>query len=351
MARYRFLAYDITGTEFRAEIPFSTYTFEDVLNRPGSLDASLPARAAEAAQVTLDPGRTIIVITNGNDIVWAGIVWAWRRDLSDAPEVRIAGQGLWSYYREGRRTIRADNSFTAADQLSIALLLLTQVHDTANPLDLTVNLNPATSGVNRTISYLASDRKPIGEAIEQLAEMDDGFDLNTRTVWNTDVTPPVPASSLEIWYPHAGSITGVVWQHGTDILLEPVESDATKLATVIDAIGSGPTYATATDSSGEFPYLEGTVSMTDTSDATILANAAAGELARRKSPPTTLSAQILDSSRWPLGSFTLGDWVWISCQDNGVNLDGYWRIVGWKATGDPNGQDVVTVTLSNEATP
>lgn len=347
MTRYRFLAYDITGTEFRAEIPFSTIKFGDVLNRPGSLDASLPARAAEAAQVTLDPGRTTLWITSGNDLVWGGIIWAWTRDLSDNPEVRIAGQGLWSYYRDGRRTIRSDATFTAADQLTIVDDILTTAHGIANPLNLDVSLNPTTSGITRTISYLGTDRKPVGEAIEQLAEMTDGFDFNIHATWDTTTTPPVPQATLEVWYPNVGTTTQIVWQHGHDVLLEPVTSDATKLATVVDAIGAGPTYGTATDTSGTYPYLEGTISMTDTSDATILGHAADGELARRQDPPRTFTAQILDSDRWPLGSFGLGDWVWISCKDNGVDLDDYYRIIDWTCDVNPDGQDLITVTLAN----
>lgn len=350
MARYRFLAYDITGTQFRAEIPFSTIKFGDVLNRPGSLDASLPARAAEAAQDILDPGRTTLWITNGTDIVWGGIVWAWRRDLSDAPEVRIAGQGLWSYYREGRRTIRADATFTATDQLSIVSSILSTAHATANPLGLNVSLNPSTSGITRTTSFLGRDRKPVGEAIEQLAEMDDGFDFNTRAVWDTTTSPPVPDVTLDVWYPQAGSVTSIVWEHGHDVLLEPVEVDASKLATTVDAIGgdagAGTIIQTATDSSGTFPYLEGTVSITDETNTTTLSAAASGELARLQSPPRTTTAQILDSNRWPLGSWNLGDQVWISCRDTGVDVDGYWRVTAWDCDVNPNGIDTITVTLA-----
>lgn len=350
MARYRFLAYDITGTEFRAEIPFSTVKFGDVLNRPGSLDASLPARAVEAAQETLDPGRTTLWITNGNDLVWGGIIWAWRRDLSDAPEVRVAGQGLWSYYREGRRTIRADATFTATDQMSIVSSIMGTAHTIANPLGLTVNLNPTTSGVTRTISYLATDRKPVGEAIEQLAEMTDGFDFNVHATWDLTTVPPTPSAALEVWYPQAGTRTSIVWQHGIDILLEPVEHDASKLATTVDAIGgTGPIIQTATDTSGIYPYLEGMISMTDTTDTTLLGAAAAGELARRQSPPKTTTAQILDPDRWPLGSYSLGDQVWISCHDTGVAIDGYWTVTAWDADINPDGIDTVTVTLAEVA--
>lgn len=350
MARYRFLAYDITGTQFRAEIPFSSVKFGDVLNRPGSLDASLPARAAEAAQDILDPGRTTLWITNGNDLVWGGIVWAWRRDLSDAPEVRIAGQGLWSYYRDGRRTIRADATFTTTEQLSIVSSILATAHATANPLRLAVALKPSTSGITRTTSYLGRDRKPIGEAIEELAELDDGFDFNTRARWDTTTSPPIPSAALEVWYPQAGSVTDHVWEHGHDIVLEPVEVDASKLATTVDAIGgdtgSGTIIQTAVDSSGTYPYLEGTVSLTDETNTTTLGAAASGELARLQTPPRTTTAQILDPDRWPLGSWNLGDQVWISCRDTGVQIDGYWRITAWDCDVNPDGVDSITVTLA-----
>lgn len=351
MGRFRFLAYDITGTEFRAEVPFSEVKFGDVLNRPGSLDASLPARATEATRDILDPGRTTLWVTDGTSLVWGGIVWAWRRELGDNPMVRIAGQGIWSYYREGRRTIREDLTFTATDQLSIALLLLTKTHNIANPLGLTVNLNPATSGINRTTAYKATERKPVGEAIEQLAEMVNGFDFNTTATWDTGTIPPTPQVALDITYPATGMITEHVWAHGFDILLEPVEVDATKLATTIDAIGGDNgagaiATGTATDTTGIYPYLEGTISVTDETNTTTLTSIASGELAWRQAPPRTTTAQILDPARWPLGSWNLGDQVWITCRDNGVDVDGYWRITAWDCGINTNGIETITVTLA-----
>ena len=353
MAVYRLLSYDITGTQFRGEIPFSSLTFGDVLNRPGSLDASIPARAAEASRSYLEPGATTLWITRGEDLVWGGIVWAWKRDLSENPEVRVAAAGPMSYYREGRRTIRSSVTFTATDQMSIVASLFTTAHaDTSNttlpnPLGVSVNLYPSLSGTLRTLSYLGRDRKPIGETVEALSAMSDGFDINTRSSWNTAAIPPHPETSIEVCYPYQGTPTPIVWAHGHDVLLAPVEVDATKLASFIEAIGgdagAGTVIGAASTPLGT--YIEGTITVSDETNVGTLATFAEGELDRRLAPPVTTTAVLLDPDRWPLGSWNLGDQVWVSAQDTGVSIEGYYRIVAWTCKIDQNGLDVIEVTL------
>jgi hypothetical protein len=353
VALYRLLSYDITGTQFRGEIPFSSLTFGDVLNRPGSLDASIPARALEASRSYLEPGATTLWITRGEDLVWGGICWAWKRDLSENPEVRVAAAGPMSYYREGRRTIRSNATFTATDQMSIVASLFTTAHaDTSNttlpnPLGVSVNLYPSLSGTLRTLSYLGRDRKPIGETVEALSAMSDGFDINTRSSWNTSAIPPHPETSIEVWYPYQGSTTPIVWAHGHDVLLAPVEVDATKLASFIEAIGgdAGAGTVIGAASTAEGTYIEGTITVSDETDVGTLARFAEGELDRRLAPPVTTTAVLLDSDRWPIGSWNLGDQVWISAQDSGVSIEGYFRIIAWNCKIDQNGLDVIEVTL------
>ncbi|MGH3659015.1 MAG: hypothetical protein ACRDUA_20370, partial [Micromonosporaceae bacterium] len=106
-----------------------------------------------------------------------------------------------------RRTINTDtNVFAAVDQAEIAwgLVAQTQSH-LAGHLGISKGVGFPGASIVRDRTYMAGDS--IGERIQELSEVVDGFD------W--DITPASASSlHLDVWFPQRGQDRGVVLEYG-----------------------------------------------------------------------------------------------------------------------------------------
>jgi len=86
-----------------------------------------------------------------------------------------------------RRTIATDLVYTSERQENIAKALIDYAQGLSGG-DLSIIANTVTTGVLRDRTYLAADLKPVGEAIEELAAVDDGFEFRFDYVKAADST-------------------------------------------------------------------------------------------------------------------------------------------------------------------
>jgi hypothetical protein len=118
-------AYDLVTKTKLAEVPYSTFTFTETLNRSGSWDLTLPIYEPAAGTGVFEPGATLVVFDDGGLIRFGGICWQTDADFTDQLTFTARGEGRFSYYSDGpqgsRRTIqsRAGMSYTTSDSSAV----------------------------------------------------------------------------------------------------------------------------------------------------------------------------------------------------------------------------------------
>lgn len=208
MANYRFLAYSLVANSFLDELPVtSSAPLGSALNAAGGLTIQVarsahnpqgvdPTKAVRDLDAATAPARTAVFVDRDGGLTWGGIIWTRRRTASGATW-ELGCSSFESYF--DRRVIKDDLTYTGIDQLTIAAALVTYAQ--AQPGgNIGITVPSVTSGVTRTMSYNAEQRTVIGQALRDLAGLDQGFDFAIRVDW----VAGVPTKTLELSYPGRG---------------------------------------------------------------------------------------------------------------------------------------------------
>lgn len=366
---FTYLVYDL-GTGSRvAEVPFTSFTWNEVLDRPGSFEARLPWFHRYAALTYLEPGRMAIYVDQGGQIRFGGIIWTVEMDVSQGAGLRIAGEGFWSYWRH--RWIRStqgmtyqdvanvgptDVSFTAVDQFRIAADLIAHganIAGAANVGFTSVRNNGvaggALSGQTRTKKWQITERKRIAQAIEELALQQFGFDFSVGFDYDTSGTQRTPRRYLDLWYPRQGqSASGVTLAHGANVSLLRLVRDATMMANPVVGIGPGIGDAAIVseqqDASyryplGPYPYYEDTVEYREDGQdyANNLTRLTAARLFRTRAPVTTAKVDLVqqrddNGPTFSLGDISMGDTCRLIAPVGSFDVDSFMRVVAQSVT-------------------
>jgi hypothetical protein len=391
VAVYRCIARDLLTGTLIGEIPLSGLTYSHKLNDVGELSATLylPSPVDSSSRVlggiyndAVDECRRQIVIERDGVVVWCGIVWASPYDdESQSRAVRAASD--WSYFRA--RFINYDATFSTTDQFSIAQSIINTAQGTVNtPSHIGVTVGSNTSGITRDRTYTASELKPVAEAIEQLAAVDNGFDFAIDCAYTST---GVLSKTLTLSYPRRGRNylnTGHVFELGRNIISFTWPSDGTRVANKVYATGQGegaevtPTTiegvaGTSSGSQGRtiglaidansiqpvatggpgYPVLEKQISFSDVSVLDTAIRHAQAEL-RFSTTPIVLPEIIVRGDREPeLGSYSTGDACRIIIPPNVTprfpsGLDTFYRIIAYEVSVDDNGTEQVKLTLGAE---
>jgi hypothetical protein len=206
--------------------------------------------------------------------------------------------------------------------------------------------------VLRDRTYYHYERKPVGEAVELLAELQNGFDFAIDVAYVSGTI----TKTLVLSYPRRGRITPLVWELRTNLGQLSQEVDAIRAANKVDALGAGEgdtmLIATAADTSqlASYPLLEDVVTFKDVSvTATLTAHAALAvkNLAKPVTRiPTLLAVQTNPDSG--LGSFITGDSVQVKGSDGWISLDERMRVQSYEVKVDTEGREEVSVQLAQE---
>jgi hypothetical protein len=103
MATYRVYLYNMLTQAVFAEIPFSGLSYTYVMDESGSATVELPIGVPklDGRELTADdlfPVRTGVAIERDGQLVWGGLLWAYKLDLSKRV-IQISAGDYLSYYR------------------------------------------------------------------------------------------------------------------------------------------------------------------------------------------------------------------------------------------------------------
>jgi hypothetical protein len=242
MATWRYVARDLRTNVALAELPLTGVRFGSVLNGAGGFSATLPLtpQAASSGSTVLaaaglltgasQPERTALFIERNWVPLWGGAIWS--RTRGKGRPATLAGAELWSFFRV--QHLRTTKTYTGVDQLAIARDLINAA-EAVTGADIGVVTGTETSSVLRDRTYLAFEVKQIGEAVEQLAACDNGFDFA--------IDPgPAGARTLNLGYPRRGRVfgsTGLAFVDGKNLVDYEVVEDGSRSARVYTALGAG----------------------------------------------------------------------------------------------------------------
>lgn len=348
---YRYLFSPLNDiSSIQGELPVKFATITEELNEAGTASLTLPlnpTKAGKFATITpavLGSGKTAIIAERDGVPFWGGILWAKIPSLS-SDTIVLNCAGFHSYVR--RRLIRATQTFSSTDQHDIARSLIdySEAQSGGSIGILTTDTN--TSGVTRDRTYNGFERHWVGQAIDQLAALNDGFDFRydvVRAAEGDPITIEFRAS-----YPTTGRQTEHVFELGTNITDLEAPEDATLLANQADAIGAGEgenmLIQTHTDTGAlaEYPLLEAVVAHTDVSVDATLKSYANRRVNQGIAPIVRPTFRVLPDTLPKVGSYEVGDQVKIKATRGLLDLDGTYRIVSITINVTEAGQESATL--------
>lgn len=346
MARYRYLLTNVLTGARLAELPLESASFSHVLNAPGAFSGTLglrqPAKLEEILRTSLNLGQVALYVERDGVIVWGGMLWTSDADI-DAGTLTLAGEGFHSYFR--RRALRVQKIYTQQDQTTqIAKDLIDWAQSIGGGTIGVVTSDVAATGVLRDRTYEAFERKNIGAEVEALAALDGGFDFRYESRWLSGVGSTIQTRFLTS-FPATGRPTEIVLEVGKQLAKASVKTDATALATNVDAIGAGEgdlgLIATVSDPAllGAYPMLDDVISFTDVSELPTL-DAHARKRQRRGAAPVVLPAMEWEPGLEPVvGSFLPGDIVTVRGSHGIAKVDGRFRVITIDMSVDDSGTE------------
>lgn len=368
--RWRFYSVVRAGPmqgRIRDEVPMLSCQIVNRLKGVGSISGTVPLRHPAVNRQNLDTENTVLVAERDGVIMAAGPFLTVSMDKG-ADTVSIHSDGPWRILRD--RVIRGDSNmaygrlragevrFDRVDQFRIVEDLIHHVngiHDTG----ITVAWNNGLSGVERDRSYEADKAKSVGEAIEQLSNVQDGFD------WAMEVGGSANAvnMTLRLSYPFRGRDTGYRFEMygGTPPvrtsgsgnvlaagLTETSENRVSRFTAVGPGEGESQLVAHAFDSEldARLPMIEKGGAWMDVTRIRTLQQHAnrALQLDSRASRTPTLT---VDPGAEPrLGSYIVGDIAHVAIDDGWAQFDDKARIIGQTINVDADGRETVDLEFA-----
>jgi len=233
----RFLLLDYLTRTVVTELPaVDSFSYTETLNKPGSWSVTIPLKANVGA-ADLFSSRAIFAFERAEILRWAGPLLTARVDL-EAGTVNLSGEGYMNYLR--RRILYTTKTYAATDQLLIVkdLIDYAQTHwGTPGNLGIVTTALSAITTFARDRTYFYYEKKKIGELIEQLAAVRNGFDFRLTPRWSNGPNSTMVLDFC-VTYPSFGRETGYVVDVNAHNLTA-VDVDLTKLAFAVSASGQG----------------------------------------------------------------------------------------------------------------
>lgn len=317
--RWRYFTTDLrTNAPLAWNLPLSSVKFGTSLSAVGTFNATLQLGGRDVQLTdpfsTTSPGRTAVWAQWGDTLMWGGIIWGRR--VNRAGQMTLDAKEFVSYFD---RAILAKNATWSDDQLVIASYALTWPQSADRPggdIGVTVRRSPATSGINRSRTWDATQRTVASSELTTLAAMAQGFDWAQDVYWDPDTAAPSKAVTLS--YPVRGFGPGssqLTWDDRTVVDWDFPE-DALGMTTRRYGVGSGdgPAAIVAIATSpemiaGGYPELEDVDQWTDIGNKDLVQQLVLRQQAVHRLPVTTPSVTVRIDGDPVLGAYTVGDWA------------------------------------------
>ncbi|MFI0514710.1 hypothetical protein RKD19_006473 [Streptomyces canus] len=363
--RYTYYTADLATGLVTDELPLYDVTFSTELNEAGEFRARLPLGdpriTVHGPRELTEPGRAALYVERDGVLVWGGVIWTVKYTSADR-HLEIGAAGFLSYF-DHRRVLPAafdpaltdlasvSVPFTDRDQSDIAreLVAVAQAHPGGD-----IRVRPestALSGITRTLVYPGSDLKSTGEALRELASLEDGPDFVIDMAYGSDGRP---ARRLRVGTPQLGRQgTPHVWEYGANLIDYTWPADGASTASRVFALGeqgeSGQLVAVAEDSGTGRPLTETEVSYVHLTDADLLRSQARSALAAVSAPVVLPELTVRADLEPVLGSYQVGDDALVVIKDvffpEGTRFGV--RITGIEVTpGNDAGEEQVQLTVT-----
>ncbi|MQS39929.1 hypothetical protein, partial [Streptomyces katsurahamanus] len=135
--RYTVYLYDIKTQLVTAEVPASAISYDYVMDAAGSASIEMPIDVPLRSGGTISPTdirpiRTGIAIERGGELVWGGLVWAYRLDLSRRT-ITLNAQGYQSYYARRHTHTRGNRFRPGREQTDIIKWFIDYMNSPTDP--------------------------------------------------------------------------------------------------------------------------------------------------------------------------------------------------------------------------
>ncbi|MGR7002820.1 hypothetical protein ACU686_40560 [Yinghuangia aomiensis] len=294
----RVLFADLRTDRLIDTLPVRDIEWDDYIGKTGSLRGTIavPDDGIARRCMRLLTARTAVWMEQGGQIVWGGILWTRTPQTDERGRATMAIQAAgWESYLT-HRLLYDGLTATATDQLDIARQLIAYVQasdggDIGIEMDLT-----QMSGVLRDRTYSRYDHSRIGELLDQLAAVEDGFEWRIQS-WRD--TAGIRHKSLRLGYPiiTAGS-EDVILDYPGRIQSISWPEDGTSQANAWQSRGSSTNNNQAADSvpltsplltypdmiAAGWPRLDGTSDYTTVIEQDTIDAHAAADLALARTP-------------------------------------------------------------------
>jgi len=354
--RWRFMVEDpLTGAIIAQNLPLDGVRLTESLNRPGSLSGSLPLAESHASPEILSPGRRAIYALRDGVIQWGGPLWSVKvPEGSDRVEIDCEGWlGYWDH-----RDIWQGRRFIATEQFDIFATLIADAQDETDSAtvghphegqtDLGISVTWDTpSGItrDRVDEYADHQAKNLGDALRELASVENGFDYSMEYTLGVDTI----GKAIRLHYPTRGRDMRGDASHRfefefdtsptskTNVIDRGVVHDAADLAWRVRGWGEGidadKPRAQNVDSAAGAGYLpaDASPSWSTVRYVTTLRGHVAEHLNLFGRPRRVPSITVDPKADPQWGSYGLGDIVPVDVQDISPlsSYTGPARIVGW----------------------
>lgn len=245
---YRLLVCDLRSDQVLARLEPEGLSFDDYIGKPGALSATIPVPVQATANLvreSLVPGRTAVYVERGRDIWWGGILWT-RTPQSDGRgnlTVDLQAATFDSYFEH--RLLFDSYIAEQVDQLDIARQLLDYAQGQDGG-DIGILYEPDVSGVLRDRTYLRYDLSTIRELLDNLSQVENGFEWRMRAYRATDGSR---VRELQLGYPRIElGATDIMLTKPGNVLSWSLPEDATGRANQWQSRGASVNDNLAADS-------------------------------------------------------------------------------------------------------
>lgn len=351
--QYEYRIADIRTNRILAELPFNgcTYTFK--LSDIGTFSATLQINREtlkQSPQTATVPGRNALYVVRDGKVVWGGIIWG--RDYSVASRsLTVSGETFESYFV--RLFNMTTKYWTNTDQLDIARWLI-QSRFLDEALLMTVSAKK--SGVLRERTMFGYEFKTLGEELEQLSNLINGFEYEVQ-VYHDEGTKEI-RRHLEFYYPAKGrgpSTSDLKFNYPGSLSDFSVQDDAKESANVVYTIGAGegteqlksdPPATDTVQINDGWPKLELSRAYKSVYKPSTLKAHADKILKLKRSPISVYTVTVRPDADPPYGSYFVGDWANFTLEDPFLGkIDTWQRIVEISVNVAENGLEKISLVL------
>jgi hypothetical protein len=375
---YTYLVVGLLSGKVIDEVDLSSFSFQEILNRAGSGQATARIESPTTTENNFLPWGNALYALRGDHVIWGGIIGDVQ-PRADSRVINIPLFGFMEYYHTqpinttvqpwnvihfppneqfeyavayGGHEHKSAVVFGAVDQYRIFEDLIMHVarRDPLSDINASVQYDEL-SGVLRSDTWYNYEYKMVGEACEQLADRENGFDWHYR--YYLDVNSP---GFFFFLHPRCGTRPITLEWDADPIASNLANYDlagATKPKSTVIVIGEGEASnskfaridAASTDDTGGRPRYYEIVSMTDIKvQATLQAHADKIWL-RNALPRRDARVTLAINPEDEFLNFESGNQLYLRVDDHGIQVNKLYKVTTRQWVVTKEGNESITVDL------